>query len=180
MLGDPGPVVRPAGENVPRIWAAGVTGSDLVRTVGNLKYHGVRGLAWPLAIHMAHALPPEMPSCRLVPVPLHRRRRRIRGFNQAELLARLVGRIRTMEVTDRHLVRRRATKQQARLTDDEQRRANLADAFSWRGPEPTYPVVIVDDIVTSGATVRAAAGAIRRAGGQVLGVLALGLAAGDR
>ena len=175
-----GPRVRPAREGLPPVWSAADTGPGLVRAVGNLKYHGVRGLDWPLARHMAEALPAELPACRFVAVPLHRRRRRTRGFNQAGLLARLVGRRLGLEVDDGALVRSRATGQQAKLDDDLERRVNLAGAFAWRGAQPCRPIVLVDDIVTSGATAQEAAGAVRRAGGYVMGVLACGAAVGDR
>jgi len=121
----------------------------------------------------------------LVPVALHRRRRRIRGFNQAEILARLVARGTEAKVRTDILVRHRNTGQQAKITTSEQRRGNLAAAFRSTSPADPDPgagagsrrVVLVDDLVTSGCTALAAAQSLGWAGWNVQGVLALGLAA---
>ena len=101
----------------------------------------------------------------LVPVPLHPRRRAERGFNQAELLARELGRRACIPVCDGALVRRADTRSQAGLTAAE-RRANVRDAFAVRRKARVTgrAVVLVDDVYTTGATARACAAALRAAG----------------
>ncbi len=80
----------------PPVHGGVATASDLVEILGHWKYHGLRGLAWPLArllgAAMVSAVDSDGPVDLVVPVALHRRRRRIRGYNQAEVLARLAGR----------------------------------------------------------------------------------------
>lgn len=102
----------------------------------------------------------------LVPVPLHRARLRQRGFDQALELARPLGRALGLPVLDGALVRHRLTAEQSRL-DGPARRANLRNAFIVRPrlPLPAH-VALVDDVMTTGATLRAAAIALRRAGVQ--------------
>ncbi|HPF71402.1 MAG TPA: ComF family protein [Candidatus Krumholzibacteria bacterium] len=165
------------------VFAAAATGPLLVDLVGAWKYHGVRGLAWPLAGLLgpaAAALAAGLAAAPvLVPVPLHRRRARGRGFNQAEVLARLAAAERGWPVAP-CLVRRRATGQQARLHDDDARRRNLGGAVAVRGGPPAGgPLVLVDDIVTSGATLDEAARALAAAGARPAAALCLGLRAGS-
>ena len=178
-----GPLARPAGEGRPPVWAATATGKSLVKVVGLWKYHGLRGLAWPISGLMADCLAGW--DCRpvLVPVPLHPRRRWQRGFNQADAVADLVAGLKGWPLGRGLLRRRRPTTQQARITDDDRRRRNLAGAFEARPPgrgEGDRPLLLVDDLVTSGATALAAKMALRAAGWPVSGVLAFGLAKRDR
>lgn len=114
----------------------------------------------------------------IVPVPLGRWRLLSRRFNQAAVLAMELSR-QTGLPADPHLLRRRrATKTQVGLTHD-QRRRNVAGAFSvpprrqagLRGRN----VLLVDDVVTTGATVEACARALKRAGAVRVDVLALAL-----
>lgn len=175
--------------------AAAPTSARLTRVVGAWKYHGVRGLAWPLASALVLAARLELvarlepatarpaaisaaaPAAALVAIPLHRRRQRARGFNQAQLLADLAAPLLGLPSRRGALVRARATEQQARLADATARQRNLDGAFVARAPDgPVRRVVLVDDLVTAGATVRAAAGALRAAGWEVVAVLAIGLA----
>jgi len=165
--------------------AAGArTNPDLVKLVGCFKYHGIRGLGWPLAGMLARPLATLMDSSdpldALVPVALHRARRRARGFNQAEILAGVAARAAGLTLLPKVLVRRRATAQQAKIDSPEQRRRNLVAAFRARGPAAGRNVVLVDDLVTTGWTVLAAAEALRASGWRVRGVLALGLAGGAK
>lgn len=101
----------------------------------------------------------------LVPVPLHPRRRRERGFNQAELLAAELGRRRAVPVSPGTLVRRTDTASQAGLTAA-RRRANVSGAFAVRHRSRVAGrvIVLVDDVYTTGATARACARALRAAG----------------
>ncbi len=158
---------------------------ELVAVLGQWKYHGVRGLAWPLAALLTSAMTAALAAGGavdvLVPVPLHGRRRRERGFNQAEILARLAGRELGLPVAGGLLRRCRRTDQQARLGSVAARRRNLAGAFV-AGRDAVAGqrrrVGLVDDLITSGATCVAAREALTRAGWQVCWTVALGVAAG--
>ena len=160
------------------VYAAAATSARLANVIGLWKYHGVRGLAWPLGRALARAAGEEPCGDVLVPVPLHAARRRHRGFNQAALLAQVAGPLLGLPVEASALRRVRATAQQARLDDAGARAANLAGAFHALSPTGPRRALLVDDLVTAGATARAAAAALRAAGWEVAGVLALGLALG--
>lgn len=168
--------------------AASPTCADLVKLVGGFKYHGLRGLAWPLARRLrqplARALGHFEPVDALVPVPLNARRRRVRGFNQAEILARLLSAESDIPVLNDVLVRHRNTGQQAKIGSPEKRRQNLADSYrahrspTGKGGAPARyrRIGLVDDLVTSGWTAVTAAAILRAAGWKVSWVLALGMA----
>lgn len=101
----------------------------------------------------------------LVPVPLHARRQRQRGYNQALELTRPVARRLGVPVAARRCRRVRETAAQAEL-DAGDRGANVRGAFAWRGPPPPLHVAIVDDVVTTGHTVEEVARVLRRLGAQ--------------
>jgi predicted amidophosphoribosyltransferase len=172
-----------------RVVAAAPTNPDLVKLVGQLKYHGVRGLAYPLARMLRQ---PLAAACAgwgavdaLAPVALHSRRCRVRGFNQAEILARLLTAGSETPVLTDVLVRHRNTSQQAKITSSHERRRNLAASFKASPPSGSKGgraacatrIGLVDDLVTSGWTAASAAESLRAAGWDVRWVLALGLAA---
>ncbi len=185
------PPIRCAGVGDPagrrsRCGPRPVIGPGLVSLVGAFKYHGVRGLAWPLARGMAAALVAAAVSDSfggespvLVPIPLHGSRRRSRGFNQAAVLAFLVRRLLGWPVRTDLVVRVRRTGQQAKLGSAAERKRNLAGAFCPGVAAVTNSgaeVVLVDDLVTSGSTIAAAAAALRSRGWSVAGATAAGLA----
>jgi ComF family protein len=107
-------------------------------------------------------------------VPLHPARRAERGFNQAELLVAPCAAAWRLPVLGRALLRVRPTVPQTDL-DAEARRANVRDAF--RVPRPgavrARRILLVDDVLTTGATVGAAARALLAAGATAVGVLSL-------
>jgi ComF family protein len=107
----------------------------------------------------------------VVPVPLHPRRLRRRGFNPAGLLAREIAGAHALRLEARALVRLRDTPSQTGL-DRSARRRNVRGAFRARAALPGR-VWLVDDVVTTGATLAEAARALRRAGArEVVGVCA--------
>ncbi len=119
------------------------------------------------------ALPREEQLDLVVPVPMHWWRKWNRGFNQAELLARVVGR-RTGIPVARALKRRRSTLSQAGLTLA-QRRENLTGVFRVpaRNRMEGRRVLLVDDVFTTGATASACAAALKRAGARSVVLLTL-------
>ncbi len=149
---------------------------DLVReAIHAFKFRGRRSMAAPLGDLLIEAAARHLagrPVDLLVPVPLHRRRERDRGFNQAELLARRVGAAMGVPVGRRVVVRRAATAPQTELTAP-QRWANVRDAFSLARPRAIQGrhVVLVDDLVTTGATARACAVCLARGGAASVGLV---------
>lgn len=144
--------------------AAFVYAAPLDRLLPRFKFHHDLAAGRLLAQLMAQAmLGAERPQA-LLPVPLHRARLRQRGYDQALELARPLARALRLPLLPGALLRTRATAQQSRL-DAAQRRRNLRDAFSV-DPRTTLPahVALVDDVMTTGATLHAAARALRRAG----------------
>ena len=138
------------------------------------KFRGQRALAVPLGALLVEATRAGLPrgATLLVPVPLHPRRERERGFNQAALLARRVGRAWGCAVREDVLVRTVATRSQTEL-DAAARRANVRDAFRARRPALVEGrhVVLVDDVLTTGATLSECARCLRAAGAASVGAL---------
>jgi len=160
------------------VLAAGAYADPLSAAIKRLKYQNWQVLAAPLAGLLAAtcaAYPAPWGAAaapQLVAVPLHRRRVRERGFNQAALLARALGARLDWPILA-GLARVRYTAPQARLTADE-RAVNLEEAFAWQGPAPppSAPLVLVDDVYTRGFTLNLCADALRAAGaGAVYGVV---------
>jgi ComF family protein len=142
-----------------------VYGGAAREAVHALKYDGVSALAETMAAHMAACLNAWSPPVEaLVPVPLAGGRRRRRGYNQSELLARALSRRLGLPVV-LALERRKAGPAQARAADETARRANVAEAFAVRpGREVDGPLLLVDDVMTSGATLDACARTLRHGG----------------
>ena len=140
------------------------------------KYARVRPLAGPFGEMLGRAIPRHLRFDAVTPVPLHWIKRWRRGFNQSELLAREVARRMGVPVLDA-LCRARPTGSQAGLTRA-QRRKNVAGAFTVRRGARVkgLRVLLVDDVLTTGATSGACAAALKRAGATYVSMLALGRA----
>lgn len=160
----------------------GLTGFDAAYTFGSyegelrqlihlFKYGRIQTLARPLGKLLLIALPREKSFDLIVPMPLHWTKRWQRGFNQSELLAREVSR--RWNVPLRRLVRRiRFTAAQAGLTNAK-RRDNVAGAFRARNAAAGKRVLLIDDVMTTGATAGACALALKRAGAAHVTLLTL-------
>jgi len=144
--------------------------------VAELKYRGRRRMAGRLAALLLER--PEVSEllvdALLVPVPLHPRRRAERGYNQAELLARALATRSNAPLAPGLLTRRRDTPRQTGLAAA-QRRRNVRGAFVVPRPDRVAGrvLVLVDDVYTTGATLRACAEALRGAGAAEVRVLTL-------
>jgi len=115
----------------------------------------------------------------LLPVPIHPSRLVERGYNQAGLLAQALGRRWALPVRYDILLRRHALLHQVGLGREERKR-NVAGAFYVKpGKCYDFSAVLVDDVVTTGATTQSCAEALTQAGIRVTGVVALALADKD-
>jgi ComF family protein len=185
---------RPCGAVPPDFDKAVAHGvyDDTLRTLLHLlKYDGIEGLAKRLGALLADEvlaianLPAEIV---VVPVPLHKKKRKTRGFNQAELLARgVMAAVRRrrpemqIKLAGALLRRQRATESQAGLTPHE-RRENVRGAFFVPRPDAIEGkhVLLIDDIYTTGATARACSKALRSAGAATVWVATVARAQKNR
>ena len=167
------PVCRRVDRPFLRAVAYGSYDGGLRELIHLLKYNYVRPAASVLGRMLAEALlklEPEFGAepVLVIPVPLYKRKRRERGFNQAELIARCAvkssagGRVRLATGV---LLRTRETQSQIGLTSH-QRRENMRGAFAVAGAAEVTgrEVVLVDDVYTTGTTVTECAKVLRRAG----------------
>lgn len=155
------------------VYSYGSYEGSLRELVHLFKYNGVRPLAVTFGKFLAQALPRDTSFDVIVPMPLHWFKQWQRGFNQADVLAREIGK--KWNVPVRNLIRRKkATRPQAGLTNAK-RRANVQGAFKiMRGkPLAGMQVLLVDDVVTTGATASACARVLKRAGAAHVALLAL-------
>lgn len=152
--------------------AAARYGGPVRAALHAFKFSGKRALARPLADLVLEQCAPRLPGGldALIPVPLGRDRQRERGYNQAALLADRLAAPLGVRVRARWLARTRATVPQTDLTAAE-RSVNVRHAFRASGAVAGLHVVVVDDILTTGATVAECARALREAGAREVGVL---------
>jgi len=146
------------------VHAAFVYAAPLDRLLPRFKFHRDLAAGALLSQLMAEAAASLPRPDAVIPVPLHRSRLRRRGYDQALELARPLARSLDLPLRDDLLRRVRSTAPQSELSAPARRR-NLKDAFAVR-PGIALParVVLVDDVMTTGATLHAAAEALKRAG----------------
>lgn len=137
------------------------------QAVHRLKYNGIAALAEPMgALLAAHLARQPLPSELLVPVPLHPRRLKARGYNQAARLAAHLGEQTGLPVVEA-LVRARETPPQVQVGTLAARRQNVAGAFAGAAALAAVRgrrVLVVDDVVTTGSTLDACATVLKAAG----------------
>lgn len=139
----------------------------ILRTaIHEFKYHGLRSMAEPLAHLLANYLVINpMPGDVLLPVPLHSRRLKERGYNQSSLLTSHLGRLTGIPIEENTLIRLKNTPPQVRASSADARRSNVDGAFVCRNEHlHGRSVIIIDDVCTSGATLEACAAAVKAAG----------------
>ncbi len=166
--------------NAPYILgAAGSYGdTSLKLLIHSLKFRGIRRAAEPLAEIVARYIADtgaDLHGFILIPLPLHRRRRNRRGFNQAEEMARHLARRLRLEMRNDVLARARHVKPQTETAGAAERRLNIAGCFSVTKPEAVLhrDIIILDDVATSGATLQEAAGTLKAAGARrIIGLVA--------
>ena len=166
----------------PPLWDQAVAGLDyrfpVDRLVCRLKFSRdlpcveVLGMELVAAVQGAVREPPDL----IVPVPLHRTREFVRNFNQADLIARRVGKVLGIHVARRLLLRKRRTPAQSGL-DAAQRKRNIRGAFHCGarggGGLAGRHVALVDDVMTTGTTLAECCRVLKNAGaGQVSGWVA--------
>jgi len=136
------------------------------QAIHQLKYRNLRALVVPLAeLLQDYLVANPVPAEIFVPVPMHQKRLRERGYNQSSLLARELGKLINLPVVDDCLTRRRHTPPQARTATVEERRSNIADAFTCRDHRlRDKQVLLIDDVATSGTTLDACAAALKASG----------------
>lgn len=145
--------------------------------VHGLKYGGWRIAARPMAEVLARELSARLAAVDLlVPVPLGRRRLRDRGYNQAAVLAVALSARTGIPAREGLLVRTRDTRTQTALGPSD-RWTNVAGAFAARERLPGQRVALVDDVLTTGATLAACAAALSSSGAMTVGALTFARAA---
>ena len=145
------------------------------QAIYQLKYRNLRALAAPLAKLLNDYLSTNpVPGEVLVPVPLHQKRLKERGYNQSSLLAHELGRLTNLPVVDNCLIRQRHAPPQARTSTVDERRSNVAHAFTCYDDRlRDKQVLLIDDVSTSGATLDACAAALKIAGASLVWGLVL-------
>jgi len=142
-----------------------------------LKYRKAQRIAPILGRHLGEYILEDLSEMALfsakeqtliIPAPLSKERLSERGFNQAELLAREVAKIINLEVVINNLTKTRHTPTQVSLKDKELRLTNLSGAFSIIHPEQIKgkTVILIDDVYTTGATIREITRTLRTAGAR--------------
>jgi ComF family protein len=176
-------VERTGGWHFDRAVGVARYGGSLAMAIQHLKYHHKELLADPLGNYLVEQMVSEdlrmddiLRQCSLViPVPLHPQRFRQRGFNQAELLAKPVARALSLPLCRRGLRRLIPTTQQANLPAVERRQNMNRPVFGVpKGVNLSgMGVLLIDDVMTTGATLNAAAGVLKSAGAPLVCCLTL-------
>ncbi len=146
----------------------------MAEAIQRFKYHGDIKLADPLGWFLNKIPLEDLSFEAIIPVPLHPSRLRERGFNQALLLGKSLGRIHRKRVLARTLRRIRNTLPQVQL-DHSQREKNVRGAFAVREPQEIIDkdLLLVDDVFTTGATVNECAKVLKKSGAREVFVLTL-------
>lgn len=148
--------------------ATGRHTGKLQQAIQALKYHDTPSLAGPLAKRLVMVLTQkDWTFDTIIPVPLYASRQKNRGYNQAYLLSQQVGSTMNIACQPHLLIRRRDTNQQVGLSAQE-RHDNVKDAFVATAEVAGKSLLLIDDVVTTGATLGACARALLGAGAALV------------
>lgn len=166
-------VCRESLVNFDTAYSFGSYEGPLRKLIHLFKYAKVESLAEPLSRFVIRALPLDQNFDSVLAMPMHWRKQWERGFNQAELLARPVAKRYGLKLSH-NLRRERYTRAQAGLSELE-RQENLKGSFCVKRPEQVQGkrLLLIDDVFTTGATLRAAAAALKAAGAARVSALTL-------
>lgn len=157
------------------IWAVPYSNPLIKELIRIFKYHYIKELARPLAQLLIKSLE-NISNIVIVPIPLHERRLKERDFNQAELLAKEIAEHYSLPLETGILKRKRAVTPQAQIKDHKTRKTNIKGIFEI-SPEfskkcvaenknllKNKTIILIDDVITTGATLSEAAQVLKRAG----------------
>ncbi len=155
-----------------RVLSYGLYENEYLRkAIMKFKYNGAYGLSNPFAHMLYEIVKPHLssigPDALIVPIPISRDRMRSRGYNQAKLLAESLALKIGCKSSDNLLVKSRSTTSQTSLSHEE-RLKNVINSFSVNSPELAHgkKIILVDDVMTTGATLSEAAHALKNAGAK--------------
>ncbi len=136
------------------------------QAIHQLKYHNLRAISSCLAQLLADYLYSNpLPGEAIIPVPLHSKRLRERGYNQSGLLARELGKFTNLPVIQDCLIRIKEAKPQVRASSAQERLKNVAGAFLCENNGvDSKQIILIDDVCTSGATLESCASALKDKG----------------
>ncbi|WP_353931772.1 ComF family protein [Okeanomitos corallinicola TIOX110] len=166
------------------VFAWGSYGGTLKRAIAVMKYENHPEIGRLLGQYLGEIwllnCTSENKKSVIVPIPLHSKKLKERGFNQAELIARGFCETTGLKLKAKGLTRIKDTKAQFSVSGTE-REQNLADAFAlgsdFKRPHPDTQVLLVDDIYTTGATVKSAIHTLNQNNINVLGVATIAVTA---
>lgn len=150
----------------------GIYDGALEEAIRLLKYHGVRRLSIPLSELLLELQMPEIDV--VIPVPLYKKRLKERGFNQSALIARNISKRINKPLLINSLIKIRDTLPQVGLNVNERRR-NVKGAFSVRDARGIYKknILLIDDVLTTGSTVRECSKVLKKAGAENIHVITI-------
>lgn len=166
-----------------KLAAASNYDGEVKKLIWRLKYRRKTNAIQPLIYLMKNYLNYLFPdgfesvvkNWTIIPVPLHPKRERERGYNQAAFLAEGIGEFTGAPVLKDVLVKTRETKPQAETESWQERQENITGCFSVKNPDPIagQNIILVDDVFTSGATMNEAVKTLRSAGARQIVALVI-------
>lgn len=161
-------IIEGESETLTELCATGKHTGKLQQAIQAFKYYDTQTLAEPLGKRLATALIQKRWTFdTIIPVPLHADRQKERGYNQAYLLSQQVGNIMNIPCQPQLLTRHRDTNHQVGLGVQE-RRDNVKDAFMATSDVVGKSILLIDDVVTTGATLDMCATALFTTGAKVV------------